>query len=103
MSRTFLQLKQHPEEKILFSFSADKIRGYRLSCNSVFMEIVSQMCFADNTPPTQEVIDWLMSYSFKSQVDEDQELTLLESKGDIGVDSNKVFKIFLFKHLVRTK
>lgn len=67
------------------------------------MEIVSQMCFADNTSPTPEVMNWLMSYSFKTQVDEIQELELHESEGDIGIDSNKVFKIFLFKHLVHTK
>lgn len=88
-----------------FRVVLEKLRDYRQRCNLVLMDIVSQLCFANSTSPDSEVIEWLLSYSFKSEIDEEQQF-LNESKQkakDIGVDSNKVFKAFLFKHLLRSK
>ncbi|XP_064641334.1 E3 ubiquitin-protein ligase rnf213-alpha-like isoform X1 [Lineus longissimus] len=35
---------------------------YICACNEFFMDLVSQLCFAEDQPPTQEVIKILMSY-----------------------------------------
>ncbi|XP_064641333.1 E3 ubiquitin-protein ligase rnf213-alpha-like isoform X2 [Lineus longissimus] len=35
---------------------------YICACNEFFMDLVSQLCFAEDKPPTQEVIEILMSY-----------------------------------------
>ena len=43
-------------------YSADisKMRDYQKRCNGFFMDLVAQLCFAQNTPPTDEVIDKLL-------------------------------------------
>ncbi|XP_053385882.1 E3 ubiquitin-protein ligase rnf213-alpha-like [Mercenaria mercenaria] len=81
------------DEETVKRWIADKVGDYRQRCNSFLMEVVSQLCFGDNTPPDPEVIDWLISCSF-------QNVTELEA--DIGIEQNKVFQSFIFKHLVRT-
>ena len=45
-----------------FYYSADiaKLKDYQRRCNSFFMDLVSQLCFSDNTPPSDEVIDKLL-------------------------------------------
>ena len=49
----------------MFLFSAEiaKLKDYQKRCNSFFMDLVSQLCFAENTPPSDEVIDKLLGKS----------------------------------------
>ncbi|XP_060590404.1 E3 ubiquitin-protein ligase RNF213-like [Ruditapes philippinarum] len=90
------QSQEHDEQQGVL----ERVREYRQRCNLVLMDIVSQLCFADNTSPDSDAIEWLLSYSFKSAIGEDQQL-LKENETDIGVDSTKNFTAFLFKHLLR--
>ncbi|CAC5415235.1 RNF213 [Mytilus coruscus] len=45
-----------------FGGDIDNYNEFRRRCNSFFLDIVSQLCFAERTPPSQEVIEKLFSY-----------------------------------------
>ena len=36
------------------------MKDYQKRCNSFFMDLVSQLCFSDNTTPGDDVIDKLL-------------------------------------------
>uniref|UniRef100_A0A8C8YXI2 E3 ubiquitin-protein ligase RNF213 n=1 Tax=Prolemur simus TaxID=1328070 RepID=A0A8C8YXI2_PROSS len=44
--------------------AVEKHAQFRQMCNSFFVDLVSTMCFKDNTPPQKEVIDSLLSLLF---------------------------------------
>ncbi|XP_052062754.1 E3 ubiquitin-protein ligase rnf213-alpha-like isoform X2 [Mytilus californianus] len=81
-----------------------KYHDYRRRCNSFFMEVVSQLCFADGTPPSKEVIDKLLSYitgqskTKKSGRVLSKELTIF----DDTIDPTPVVRSFLLQQLMQT-
>ncbi|VDI24291.1 Hypothetical predicted protein, partial [Mytilus galloprovincialis] len=81
-----------------------KYNDYRRRCNSFFMEVVSQLCFADGTPPSKEVIDKLLSYiTGQSKTKKtgrvlSKELTIF----DDTIDPTPVVRSFLLQQLMQT-
>ncbi|VDI72431.1 Hypothetical predicted protein [Mytilus galloprovincialis] len=81
-----------------------KYQDYRTRCNSFFMEVVSQLCFAEGTPPSQEVIEKLLSYiighSKGKKVERvvSRELTIF----DDSIDPTPVVRSFLLQQLMQT-
>ncbi|XP_063441660.1 E3 ubiquitin-protein ligase rnf213-alpha-like [Mytilus trossulus] len=81
-----------------------KYNDYRRRCNSFFMEVVSQLCFADGTPPSKEVIDKLLSYiTGQSKIEKtgrvlSKELTIF----DDTIDPTPVVRSFLLQQLMQT-
>ncbi|XP_071137099.1 E3 ubiquitin-protein ligase rnf213-alpha-like [Mytilus edulis] len=81
-----------------------KYQDYRRRCNSFFMEVVSQLCFAEGTPPSQEVIEKLLSYIIghvgKKKVERvvSKELTIF----DDSIDPTPVVRSFLLQQLMQT-
>jgi len=67
------------------------------------MDIVSQLCFAGHTPPSEEVVNKLLEYitlvSKKSQRRYTKELTIFQT----GIDANPVFRSYLLQLLIRTR
>ena len=55
-----MNMEHSYEETFLFSAEISKLKDYQKRCNSFFMDLVSQLCFAENTPPSDEVIDKLL-------------------------------------------
>ena len=84
-----------------------KLTDYQRRCNSFFMDVVSQLCFYDNTPPSDEVIDKLLKYIFYTSerrrkvqgTNRTKEMTIF----DTGLDPNPVFRSFLLQLLMRTR
>ncbi|XP_063404431.1 E3 ubiquitin-protein ligase rnf213-alpha-like [Mytilus trossulus] len=81
-----------------------KYQDYRTRCNSFFMEVVSQLCFAEGTPPSQEVIEKLLSYIIghtkgkKIERVVSRELTIF----DDSIDPTPVVRSFLLQQLMQT-
>lgn len=89
-------------------FFRDKLEMYnkvKNNCNNFFMEIVSQLCFADGEAPANEVIKKLVSFvTFETRMDHgmknvSKEMALFESK----VESTPVLRSSLLQHLLRTR
>ncbi|XP_052062678.1 E3 ubiquitin-protein ligase rnf213-alpha-like isoform X2 [Mytilus californianus] len=81
-----------------------KYNDFRRRCNSFFMEVVSQLCFADGTPPSKEVIDKLLSYitghsrTKRAERIVSKELTIFED----SIDPTPVVRSFLLQQLMQT-
>ncbi|KAI8484072.1 hypothetical protein Bbelb_381900 [Branchiostoma belcheri] len=80
-----------------------KHKDFRRRSNAFFMDVVSMFCFADNTPPQQDVIDMLLGYIVR-EVDE----TRARTKGfspfeEDGVDRTPIIRSFLLQLLLRYK
>lgn len=76
---------------------------YQKRCNTFFMDMVSQLCFAGHTPPSQKVIEKLLSYITvapkKSNLKFTKEMTLLPT----GIDPNPVFRSYLLQLVIKTR
>ncbi|XP_052062680.1 E3 ubiquitin-protein ligase rnf213-alpha-like isoform X2 [Mytilus californianus] len=100
--------KKFPEnldpEKTDKELEMKKYNDYRRRCNSFFMEVVSQLCFADGTPPSKEVIDKLLSYitghskTMRTERIVSKELTIF----DDTIDPTPVVRSFLLQQLMQT-
>ncbi|XP_035692571.1 E3 ubiquitin-protein ligase rnf213-alpha-like [Branchiostoma floridae] len=80
-----------------------KHQDFRRRSNAFFMDVVSMFCFADDTPPKQEVIDMLLGYIVR-EVDKNRART----KGfspfeDDCVDRTPIIRSFLLQLLLRFK
>ncbi|VDI37174.1 Hypothetical predicted protein, partial [Mytilus galloprovincialis] len=81
-----------------------KYYDFRRRCNSFFMEVVSQLCFAAGTPPSKEVIDKLLSYitghsrTKRAERIVSKELTIFED----SIDPTPVVRSFLLQQLMQT-
>lgn len=75
---------------------------FRRRCNSFFMEVVSQLCFAEGTPPCAEVVTKLLSY-ITIPTKYGQQLTKELTVFDDGIDPTPVVRSFLLQHLIRTR
>ncbi|CAG2226879.1 RNF213 [Mytilus edulis] len=76
-------------------------QDFRRRCNSFFMEVVSQLCFAESTPPCDEVVDKLLSY-ITIQTRNGQQVTKELTIFDDCIDPTPVVRSFLLQHLMRT-
>ncbi|KAL3881512.1 hypothetical protein ACJMK2_027944 [Sinanodonta woodiana] len=87
--------------------TVQKFKEYQSRCNSFFMDVVSQLCFADNTAPSDQVVDKLLGYIIMTTTPGKQgkmetrhltkELTIFND----CVDPNPVFRSFLLQLLLR--
>lgn len=66
------------------------------------MEVVSQLCFAEGTPPCDEVVDKLLSY-ITIQTRNGQQVTKELTIFDDCIDPTPVVRSFLLQHLMRTR
>ncbi|XP_071122875.1 E3 ubiquitin-protein ligase RNF213-like [Mytilus edulis] len=82
----------------------DKYNDFRRRCNSFFMEVISQLCFAEGTPPAPEIINKLQSYIIGQSEDErgkklvSKELTVFQD----SIDPTPVVRSFLLQQLMQT-
>ncbi|KAK3585575.1 hypothetical protein CHS0354_036762 [Potamilus streckersoni] len=85
-----------------------EFKEYQSRCNNFFMDVVTQLCFVDNTVPSNQVIDKLLGYITMTTPHErkgkmqtrqlTKELTIFND----CVDPNPVFRSFLLQLLLRT-
>ncbi|XP_052809493.1 E3 ubiquitin-protein ligase rnf213-alpha-like [Mya arenaria] len=78
-----------------------KFNRYQQCCNAFYMGLVSQICFDDQGPPSDEVIDRLLSYTFSTS-DDKKHFTRDITIFDTGVDPNPVFRTYLLQMLIRS-
>ncbi|KAL4233165.1 hypothetical protein ACF0H5_007850 [Mactra antiquata] len=80
----------------------EKLISYQKRCNTFFMDVVSQLCFADNTSPSEEVIEKLLGYIFFTSRSKQEKRTRELTVFDTGIDPNPVFRSFLLQLLMST-
>ncbi|XP_053396009.1 E3 ubiquitin-protein ligase rnf213-alpha-like [Mercenaria mercenaria] len=90
-----------PRRQIAKKNAIDKLQDYQRRCNTFFMDIVSQLCFANNNAPSKEVVEKLLSYIFFTTRGNHQRTRDL-SIFNTGIDPNPVFRSFLLQLLMRT-
>ncbi|XP_021363666.1 E3 ubiquitin-protein ligase rnf213-alpha-like isoform X2 [Mizuhopecten yessoensis] len=74
---------------------------YKKRINSFFMEVVSQLCFADDTPPSDDIVQKLLSYITRS-TDKGKVVTKEMTIFDDSIDPTPVLRSFLLQLLLRT-
>ena len=83
-----------------------KYNSFRQRCNAFFMDIVSQLCFADGTPPNQEVVERLMTYVTRETEEKDKKMMqtkrLTAFQGD-GIDPSPVIRSVLLQLLLQSR
>ncbi|KAK3600077.1 hypothetical protein CHS0354_016454, partial [Potamilus streckersoni] len=96
-----------PDKTAGKSQEVKKFKDYQSGCNSFFMNVVSQLCFADNMAPSDEVVDKLLGYitmttkpgkNRAATIQLTKELTIFNE----CVDPNPVFRSFLLQLLLKT-
>ncbi|XP_053396335.1 E3 ubiquitin-protein ligase rnf213-alpha-like isoform X2 [Mercenaria mercenaria] len=90
-----------PVRQIAKKNAIDKLQNYQGRCNTFFMDIVSQLCFADNNAPSKGVVEKLLSYIFFTTSGNHQRTRDL-SIFNTGIDPNPVFRSFLLQLFMRT-
>ncbi|XP_076109129.1 E3 ubiquitin-protein ligase rnf213-alpha-like [Mytilus galloprovincialis] len=76
-------------------------QDFRRRCNNFFMEVISQLCFAEGTPPSNDIVNKLLSY-ITVQTKKGQEVTKQLTIFDDCIDSTPVVRSFLLQHLMQT-
>ena len=80
------------------------VKGYQKKCNAFFMDMVSQLCFAENSPPSVEVIKKLLSFiTFDGPKESGHIQTKVMSIFDTGIDPTPVFRSFLLQLLLKSR
>ncbi|XP_061169274.1 E3 ubiquitin-protein ligase rnf213-alpha-like [Saccostrea echinata] len=90
-----------PQEDNTQRIKFKKLQEFQRRCNSFFMDLVSQLCFSDDVPPSRHVVEKLMSHitaTAKSGKMASKELSVFEE----GIDPTPVLRSFLLQHLLRT-
>jgi hypothetical protein len=89
-----------------FRRELEQYRRYQARCNSFFMDVVSQLCFAEDTAPSPPVVDKLMGLVTRQRSSRAGTKTLLQTKEmtifDDGIDPTPVVRSFLLQLLMRT-
>ncbi|XP_033106623.1 E3 ubiquitin-protein ligase rnf213-alpha-like, partial [Anneissia japonica] len=76
---------------------------FRQCCNSFFMEVVSQLCFADGTPPSEEVIKKLLGYvTIDSKKHKKRVTRNVSPFPEDCIDPNPVVRSFLLQLLLQS-
>ncbi|CAC5380698.1 RNF213 [Mytilus coruscus] len=76
-------------------------QDFRRRCNNFFMEVISQLCFAEGTPPSNDIVNKLLSY-ITVQTKKGQEVTKQLTIFNDCIDSTPVVRSFLLQHLMQT-
>lgn len=90
---------------VSFSLKIRKVNAFKRRCNSFFMDLVSQLCFSDDLPPSRVVVEKLMSYITVTARrgiggrTTSKEMSVFEE----GIDPTPVLRSFLLQHLLRTR
>ncbi|KAL3881510.1 hypothetical protein ACJMK2_027942 [Sinanodonta woodiana] len=98
----------NPEETGNDRKGVKEFKEYQSRCNSFFMDVVTQLCFDDNTAPSDQVIDKLLGYITMTATPrrqgkmETRQLTKELTIFNDCVDPNPVFRSFLLQLLLRT-
>ncbi|KAK3585587.1 hypothetical protein CHS0354_036774 [Potamilus streckersoni] len=88
--------------------AVQRFQEYQSRCNSFFMDVVSQLCFVDNSGPLDQVVDKLLGYITmtttpgKQGTIETHHLTKELTIFNDCVDPSPVFRSFLLQLLLRT-
>ncbi|KAL5009497.1 hypothetical protein ScPMuIL_011802, partial [Solemya velum] len=91
-------LNFNPEEENNDVKNIQDFKNFRKRCNSFFMAVVAQLCFADNLPPEENVIDKLLGYitmETKDRQIRSKDLTIFST----CLDPTPVFRLFLLQLL----
>ncbi|KAK3585590.1 hypothetical protein CHS0354_036776 [Potamilus streckersoni] len=96
-----------PDKTAEKSQEVKKFKDYQSRCNSFFMNIVSQLCFADNMAPSDEVVEMLLGYvTMTTKPGKNKAATMKLTKEltifNECVDPNPVFRSFLLQLLLKT-
>ena len=85
---------------------------YKKRCNAFFMDLVSQLCFAGDAPPEDDLVDFLMQYvtrerGRKEVVAKDDRGIVTQTKKmslfDDHIDDSPVVRSLLIQLLLRSK
>ncbi|XP_038571429.1 E3 ubiquitin-protein ligase rnf213-alpha-like isoform X2 [Micropterus salmoides] len=88
----------HVSENIKVSIK--KNAAFRRRCNGFFIDLLSTVCFKDNTPPTRDVITHLLSYLIV-ETEQKQIHTKDLSPFDESPDKNPVVRSVILKLLLK--
>ncbi len=87
--------------------SCEKFSAFRQRCNTFFMEVISQLCFTDGSPPSREVVEKLLSHVTKKITDEKDAQQLhtkrMTAFKDDSIDPTPVIRSFLLQLLLQSK
>ncbi|XP_071953363.1 E3 ubiquitin-protein ligase rnf213-alpha-like [Antedon mediterranea] len=91
------------KEQSKVSAAIAKHNTFRQCCNSFFMEVISQLCFADGTPPSEKVIKRLLGYVTIDSKKQKQPATKKVSPfPEDCIDPNPVVRSFLLQLLLQS-
>ncbi|KAH3727158.1 hypothetical protein DPMN_053084, partial [Dreissena polymorpha] len=79
----------------------EKLKRYQERCNTFFLEIVAQLCFAEGEPPSEQVLEKLLSYVTcisKDGTRYTKDINIFAT----GVDPNPVFRSFLLQLMMKS-
>ncbi|XP_052239407.1 E3 ubiquitin-protein ligase rnf213-alpha-like [Dreissena polymorpha] len=79
----------------------EKFEQYQKRCNTFFLEIISQLCFANGVAPSEDVLNTLLgyvTYTSESGMFFTKNLNIF----DTGLDANPVFRSFLLQLILRS-
>jgi len=88
---------------VYFRIANVELQAFQRRCNSFVMDVVSQLCFAGNTPPSQEVLEKLFGYITCTTRDGQKKFTKNMDLFDTGVDPNPVFRSFILQLMIKTR
>ncbi|XP_071137252.1 E3 ubiquitin-protein ligase rnf213-beta-like [Mytilus edulis] len=73
-------------------------KNFKRRCNCFYMEVVSQLCFAEGTPPQNNIVNKLLNYITKDS----NEITEQQTSFDSCFYYTPVFRSFVLQHLMQT-
>lgn len=80
---------------------------YQERCNKFYMQIVSQLCFENATPPSDEVMWHLLQLIIHKKTIPQLNMTIIRTRQmtifETVVDTTPVFRSFLLQLLIRTR
>ena len=93
--------------RIYFRDYLRKVTSFRRHCNVFYMNVVSQLCFADNIPPAKEVVERLLNYTVQTTRETLTTLDILRKKNfesDAAcIEFNQMLRFFLLQILLQNR
>ncbi|XP_052216221.1 E3 ubiquitin-protein ligase rnf213-alpha-like isoform X4 [Dreissena polymorpha] len=100
-------LKQCPQCKEMFKDKREtseidrnqvaRLEVFQKRCNTFFVDVVTQLCFSDEVPPSRDVLTQLFGHVICSSESGGKTFTKDLSLYDSGLDPNPVFRCFLLQ------
>lgn len=82
-------------------------KDYQERCNRFYMQVVSQLCFENSTPPSEDVIQHLLQLIIYKKTIPQLNMTIIRTRKmtifETVVDTTPVFRSFLLQLLIRTR